>query len=370
MSSIFSWCNHEANQFLREADRSSASWTPLKTYVAEDCVISPKETLKHPIKLMSEATFVDNDKEKLFKVVLIPGGRQLTKALNALVKAITVSLQNIFSEYDKETLSDLVKERERHDNVNYIAITANKDAKTKKNKAILCSAIFATTKSGVYIYYLGSNGSEMINELNFGPSFKDVAAECSGIGLGSLLVTICRHINYRWNFNSHVYILASESSTEFWTDKMKCSIIDANLFPIEIMEMYKLVKETDVEIKDNNLVTPMLLREEDSRQDTNQSSSSSRHTEVNQDDTSVSTRTTKTVKQLSDQKFQLKFNLWLVNKNGDYKDEETRKTVTNWCNNMREQHELLLKHGFDFKPQENRWATKLELFKVNKNDPT
>ena len=200
-------------------------------------------------------------------------------------------------------------------------------------------------------------------------------------------MTICRHINYRWNFNSHVYILASESSTEFWTDKMKCSIIDANLFPIEIMEMYKLVKETDVEIKDNNLVTPMLLREEDSRQDTNQSSSSSRHTEVNQDDTSVSTRTTKTVKQLSDQKFQLKFNLWLVNKNGDYKDEETRKTVTNWCNNMREQnvlrqregavttltderYELLLKHGFDFKPQENRWATKLELFKVNKNDPT
>ena len=111
MSSIFSWCNHEANQFLREADRSSASWTPLKTYVAEDCVISPKETLKHPIKLMSEATFVDNETEKLFKIVLIPGGHQLTKALNALVKTITVSLQNIFSEYDKETLSDLVKER-------------------------------------------------------------------------------------------------------------------------------------------------------------------------------------------------------------------------------------------------------------------
>ena len=65
MSSKFNWCSHEGNQFLREADsRSLESWTPLKTYVEEDCAISPKEALKHPIKLMSEATFVD---KKCFK---------------------------------------------------------------------------------------------------------------------------------------------------------------------------------------------------------------------------------------------------------------------------------------------------------------
>ena len=49
---------------------------------------------------------------------------------------------------------------QKHDNVNYMAITANKGAKTKKSKTILCSAIFATTKSGVFIYYLGSSASE------------------------------------------------------------------------------------------------------------------------------------------------------------------------------------------------------------------
>jgi len=137
---------------------------------------------------MSNATFLDCPEEKLFKIVLIPGARQLTKNIAALVKAITTSLQELFSDEDKPTLQSLEFARETHENVNYLAITANRGAKTKKNKAILCSAVFATNKSGVYIYYLGSSSSEMINELNFGPSFKGVAAECSGIGLGSTLV--------------------------------------------------------------------------------------------------------------------------------------------------------------------------------------
>ena len=35
-----------------------------------------------------------------------------------------------------------------------------------------------------------------------------------------------------------------------------------------------------------------------------------------------------------------------------------------------ERYEMLVIHGFDFKLQENRWATKFELFKADKNDPT